>query len=49
MTILLKLLRRIIPVYSEYSIKIGIDFALKMQSFSILEHAVGQQIANVVF
>jgi len=48
MTILLKLLRKIITVYIEYHIKIGIDFALKLQSFSILKQAVGQRIANVV-
>jgi hypothetical protein len=48
MTIILKLLRKIIPVYSEYHIKIGIDFALKLRSFSILKQAVGQQTANVV-
>ena len=48
MTILLKLLRKIIPVYSEYLIKIDIDFALKLQSFSILKEAVGQHIAKVV-
>jgi hypothetical protein len=48
MIILLKLIRKIISVYNEYHIKIGIDFALKLQSFSILKQAVGQHIANVV-
>jgi hypothetical protein len=48
MTILLKLLRKIIPVYSEYYIKIGTDFALKLQRFSIPRQAVDQHIANVV-
>ena len=47
-TILLKLPRKNNPWFSEYHTKIGRDFALKLQRFSILKPAVGQHIAYVV-